>query len=258
MRLPAKNFFQNRFVLLLAAVSTLLIAVPEIVDARGARASGGFSRSSPAKSGSMSSHSGSELRADAKRNVAASRVHEPRAERDLDQARVARNTNDLDGARSTSSARSTQSSASVEQQLPPVREAKPVSAKEMAAYREEFKKQNKDWDENRNNEQQSEPGKMQDADGGDWDDNWHGEVERPVAAAVVVGAAKSVRTDAYLDYVREDDEDNLAYYSELPCSLQGVTAVNDVTYYACEKAWYVRGYESGSVVYIKTNPPPGQ
>lgn len=236
----SNTFFKSRAAFLQMSVLCALMILPDIVDARSARASGGFSRNSPASSGSISSRPAGERRTDAERKAVARQLDTARDARDLEQPRAGSNTADL--SQSTQPASPVRSAEAATPESRPVRD-KPVSAKEMAAYREEFKKQNKGRDIDRDD---------------DWDDNRHGDVERPVAAAVVVGAAAAVRTDAYLDYVHENDEDDLAYYSELPCPLRGVTAVNDVTYYVCEKEWYVRGYEGGSVVYIKANPPPGQ
>jgi hypothetical protein len=42
----------------------------------------------------------------------------------------------------------------------------------------------------------------------------------------------------------------------LPCSSTAVI-VNGTTYYQCNATWYRRGYESNTVVYIVTSPPPG-
>jgi hypothetical protein len=111
----------------------------------------------------------------------------------------------------------------------------------MAAYRQQFAAQNVKKD--------------------NWDENWQGDpeygVSAPVRPAVVVGAAAVARNraDDYVDYVNTVDDP--AELSELPCTIEAVVAVSDVTYYRCEKAWYKRGYQSGSVVYIQTDAPAG-
>ena len=68
------------------------------------------------------------------------------------------------------------------------------------------------------------------------------QVDHPVAAAAVVGAAVAAR--------------NVPEYWTAPCEPVTVV-VGGTTYYQCGSAWYVRAYSGGDVTYIMTNPPAG-
>lgn len=76
----------------------------------------------------------------------------------------------------------------------------------------------------------------------EWDDHWHGHYHYGGGAAFVTGVAVGASTVSVL--------------TTLPCNAMAVT-VNGVTYYQCGSTWYSRGYESNTVVYIVSNPPPG-
>lgn len=75
----------------------------------------------------------------------------------------------------------------------------------------------------------------------EWDDHWHGHYYGG-GSTFVVGAAVGAATVSAL--------------TTLPCSSTAVI-VNRTTYYQCNATWYRRGYESNTVVYIVTSPPPG-
>jgi hypothetical protein len=223
--------------LLTTAVCIFTMAAPDTADARGSVGGGGFSRSSPASSGSISSN-----------RISSGDVSQSRAvreTRDITQPRAARNTGDIGQPRSAGSAGGAQSAGGVSAtagagQARAVTDV-PVTAQQMAAYRQQFAAQNVKKD--------------------NWDENWQGDpeygVSAPVRPAVVVGATAVARNraDDYVDYVNTVDDP--AELSELPCTIEAVVAVSDVTYYRCEKAWYKRGYQSGSVVYIQTDAPAG-
>jgi len=48
----------------------------------------------------------------------------------------------------------------------------------------------------------------------------------------------------------------VTYVTALPCAGTEII-VNGVGYYQCGTTWYNRGYQSGSVVYMVSGPPPG-
>jgi len=74
----------------------------------------------------------------------------------------------------------------------------------------------------------------------DWDDHWHSDDD--VAGAYLAGATTGSSQPAYV--------------TTLPCSGASVV-VNDDVYYECGTTWYRRGFQAGSIVYIVSNPPPG-
>ena len=234
--------------LLAGAMCLLLAAVPDTVDARGRVAGGGISRSSPASGGGLSS--GNTAERPAVQRQAITRQASPAAE-----SRTARNAGDIHQPRAAGSANGAQSVNGVQSadgtgQTRSAKIAAQPTAAEMAAYRQQFQQQNKDREIDRDR------------------DNWDAPVDpdydipvtdRPVVPAVVVGAAAGAiainRADDVVDYVNTVPDPS--YLAEDACSLKAMTAVNDVTYYRCSDAWYKRGYQSGNVVYIPTDPPAG-
>ena len=74
----------------------------------------------------------------------------------------------------------------------------------------------------------------------DWDDHWHSDDD--VAGAYLAGATTGSSQPAFV--------------TTLPCSGASVV-VNDDVYYECGTTWYRRGFQAGSIVYIVSNPPPG-
>lgn len=237
---------------LIGALCLLLAVTPNTVDARGRVTGGGISRSSPASGGSLSSRTNVER--PAVERPAITRQANPAA-----QSRTARNAGDIHQPRAASSANGAQSADGAGQargigdarsigQTRGAAVAEKPTAAEMAAYRQQFQQQNRDTDRDRDN----------------WDrpvdpDYNVPVIDRPVVPAVVVGGAAGAiainRADDYVDYVNTVPDP--AYLSEDACSLKAMTAVNDVTYYRCSDAWYKRGYQSGEVVYIPTDPPAG-
>lgn len=252
----------------MSVVCILMVSLSDAADARGNGGGGrsGFSRSSPASSGSLSS-----------RPDVAERQQSGTAERQRGaaiQSRVTKRNNTSGDAASPRSAQSASGvSSSGVQSASGVKPAggagqpgtagnpDPVSAQEMAAYRQQFNAQNKDNsrdDDNRDN--WDAPLRPVDPDysvpvrpiAPDSDD----EPRSPVVPAVVVGTVIARnRADDYVDYVNTVDDP--AYLTEMPCTIEAAMQLDDVTYYRCEKAWYKRGYQSGSVVYIQTDAPPG-
>ena len=247
----------------IGVVCTLMMVLSDTADARGnGGARGGFSRSSPASSGSLSSQpavaerqqSGVAIRSRVARNADGDAAS-PRS------AQSAGGVSSDSGARSAGGVKPTGGAG----QPGTVGNSDPVSAQEMAAYRQQFNAQNKD---------NSRDGR--DKDGDNWDaplrpvdpDYSVPERRRPVVPdsddeprssvvpAVVVGTVIARnRADSYVDYVNTVDDP--AYLTEMPCTIEAAMQLDDVNYYRCEKAWYKRGYQSGSVVYIQTDAPPG-
>lgn len=243
--------------LLVGAMCMLLAAIPDTVDARGSgrAAGGGISRSSPAAGGSLSSRATAERPVVERPAIPTKQARTARSAGDIPPTRAAGSAN---GAQSASGARSADGvgqtraageTRSIGQTRGAAVAEKPTAA-EMAAYRQQFQQQNKDRDTDRDRDNWDRP----------VDPDYNVPViDRPVVPAVVVGAAAgaiaSNRVDGYVDYVNTVPDP--AYLSEDACSLKAMTAVNDVTYYRCSDAWYKRGYQSGNVVYIPTDPPAG-
>lgn len=229
----------------MSLVCVLTMLASQTADARGSGgARSGFSRSSPASRGSFSSQSTVQRQGDGA--VIQSRIARSTGGT-ADQPRTVRSASGVPasgGAQSAGGVRSTEGAG----QPRTAGDAQPVSAQEMAAYRQQFQAQNQDGFAERDN----------------WDerprpvDPDYDVPVTPVVPAVVVGAAAVARNraDDYVEYVNTVD-DPTTYLTEMPCTIEAAMAVNDVTYYRCEKAWYKLGYQSGDVVYIQTDPPPG-
>lgn len=247
MIMSSRNLIKCPAAFFMMAVVCLLITTwSDTADARGGRgAGGGFSRSSPAIGGSFSGGDAMQSRVVG----SAGDVGQPRTVRnagDVGQPRTVRNAGDIGQPRAANSGVGVQSVEGVQSaggagQARSAGDAKPVTAEQMAAYRQQFAAQNPDRD--------------------NWDqvDPDYG-VTAPVAPAAVVGAVAATavarnRADDYVDYVNAVADPE--YLTEDSCSIKAIAAVNDVTYYRCSDAWYKRGYQSGSVVYIPTDAPPG-
>jgi hypothetical protein len=257
MMMPAKNFSKTQVAFLLLGAMCVLMATT--ADARGGRGGGGFSRGGVASGGGFSSSP-----AAIQRGIGGAGTADG-----VGQARTARDTGGAGQARTAGSAGGVQSTDGAGQagavgdagtaggvRNPGV--AQQVSPQDMAKYREQFQQQNKDqsvdWDARR----PVDPEYGVPAPG-------TGVVERPATGLVVgrpaavvgavAGAAAIARADDYVDFVNTVDDP--AYLTEDDCSIKAITAVNDVTYYRCSDAWYTRGYQSGNVVYIPSNPPAG-
>ena len=270
MILQSRILFFKSFTASVAAgvVCVSMMVASDAADARGVGGGGrsGFSRSSPASNGGLSSQpavterqSGAAIQARVARNT----------DGDVASARSAQSASGVpsdSGARSASGVQSTEGVG----QPGTAGNPDPVSAQEMAAYRQQF---------NAQNQGNSRGGRDNDDSGDDDGDNWDAPLRRPVdpdygvpappsapdsddeprspvVPAVVVGTVIARnRADDYVEYANTVDDP--AYLTEMPCTIEAVLAVNDVNYYRCEKAWYKRGYQSGSVVYIQTDAPPG-
>ncbi|HSC75569.1 MAG TPA: hypothetical protein VLB90_04945 [Pseudomonadales bacterium] len=248
MILSTKKTGKNSVVFLLAGVmSVLLVLASHTAEARGGRGGGGgFSRSSPASGGSITSHPVIRSAAAKRQGGDAGQPRTARNAGDINNPRTTRNAGDIGQPRDAQSAGgvgSAQGAGGVQAGRIP---AAPVTAQEMAAYRKQFNEQNKDKDR------------------GDWDNRWrdndddNGD-EKPVIPAAVVGAVVAAvaqaRADDYVGFVNTVGDPG--YLTEDACSIEAVTEVNDVAYYRCSDTWYKRGYESGNVVYIPTDPPVG-
>ena len=246
----------------MSVVCILMVSLSDTADARGnGGGRSGFSRSSPASSGSLSSRP-----AVAERQQRGADI-QPRVTRKNNNAGDAVAPRSAQSASGVSSDGGAQSAGGVKPaggagQPGTAGNPDPVSAQEMAAYRQQFNEQNKDnsRDDDKDRDNWDAPLRPVDPDysvpvrpiAPDSDD----EPRSPVVPAVVAGTVIARnRADDYVDYANTVDDP--AYLTEMPCTIEAAMQLDNVTYYRCEKAWYKRGYQSGSVVYIQTDAPPG-
>ena len=235
--------------LLAGAVCLFVTAWSDAANARGS-AGGGFSRSSPASSGGFSSRPAAVQRNAGE--AGAEGAGQARTARDTGGAGQARTAGSSGGAQSVDGAgqaRTARDVGTAERVRTPAI-AQPVSAEDMAKYREQFQQQNKDQSADWDARHPVDPGY------GVPESGTGVVVGRPAAVVgAVAGVAAIARADDYVDFVNTVDDPS--YLAEDDCSIKAITAVNDVTYYRCSNAWYTRGYQSGNVVYIPSNPPAG-
>ena len=282
MSMPVSTVLKSMTSVAVTTACLLLASYPDTAAARGGLGGSGLSRSSPASGGNFSSRPVQQPTVGAPDRS----YHSQGGVQSVSGARQVGGAHSTGGAGSAGGARATGGAGSVggvgqpggirpagslnspvsdrlgqPGQVQPLdasgrpraeaRQAAPVSAAEMESYRQQFLEQNRK------------------------DSAWDApHVEQPIydpnldekRRAVVVGTAAGVavaRERNAVGYVVDDDVvytvDDLEEHSEVPCSIEGMMAGDDgVTYYRCENAWYRRGVQGGNVVYIKTDPPPGQ
>lgn len=231
--------------LLLGAAGLWVAVSPELANARSPGAS--VSRHSPASGGGFSSRPAARVSGGAESVSGFGQPHgagsaggfgQPGDRRGVSRAVGGGGNIERPARITTLPAGSASGAAATAVKRPANTIARQPTEQEMQRFRQQFAAQNKD--------------------NARWDEHRPVVVEHPVGAAVVVGGVANdvvANTADALDVINTVSDP--AYLTEMPCSIKAVMAVDDTTYYRCESAWYRRGYQSGEVVYIPTDAPPG-
>ena len=129
------------------------------------------------------------------------------------------------------------------------------NVEDLQANRQDWKDQNReDWQDYGKNRQEDRQDFAKNrgedwqeyGDHGDWGE-WHGGEWDGGEALEFVGTAAAISIGTAL---------TVNAINSLSCAMNTVY-VGGVSYYGCGGSWYNRGYQSGNVVYVVVNPPPG-
>jgi hypothetical protein len=180
-----------------------------------------YSRKSPAKSGSLGGYSSSR-----KTTTSRSEIKSKGETKKIGERQTSRQTATKD-----------------------LQSQRTKSAEDLQKNRQEWKDANReDWQDYGKNRQEDRQDFARDyGEHNDWDDwhdggEWHGgEAWEFVgtAAAISIGTALTVNA-----------------INSMSCAMSSVY-VGGVSYYSCGGYWYNRGYQNGNVVYVVVNPPAG-
>ena len=235
----------GRYLLVVASVIGLTLVGWLDADAAGrggGRGGGGMSRSSPARSGGMSSPSASQ-RSPQPSSRQAAPTQRPAAQPSASQP--SRSPSTSQGAARTPDAAATRQGSAQENQAQ--RQGRSEEGREdRQDYRDESREDRQDYYD-------------------DWDNHGYYGYDNDWAEVMVVGVTVGAVVAAadYDDHVETTTitnvttTTNVTALASLPCEAS-VTVANGINFYQCGSNWYTPAYQGDYVVYVPSGPPPSK